>query len=307
MPELPDVEVYVERLRALLGGQVLQGARVRSVALLRTAQPPLASAFGHKLVGVERLGKRIVFVLEGELLLVLHLMIAGRLKLKPPGAALRGRIDSAAFDFEQRTLVLTEAGTHKRAQLHLLSGREALRAMDRGGIEVFTCSEAEFAEALQRENHTLKRTMTDPRLLSGIGNAYSDEILHRAQLSPIKMSAKLTGEEIARLLLATREVLQEWTDRLREQTGDGFPEQVTAFRPEMVVHGRYGKPCPRCGTPVQRIVYAKNETNYCPTCQTGGQLLADRAMSRLLKSDWPRTLTELDERMERLKVAVPKG
>ena len=307
MPELPDVAVYVERLQALFGGQVLQGVRVRSPALLRTAQPPLASAFGRKLVSVQRLGKRVVFVLEGELLLVLHLMIAGRLKLKPPGAALSGRIDSAAFDFAERTVVLTEAGTHKRAQLHLLAGREELRAMDRGGIEVFSCSEAEFAEALQRENHTLKRTMTDPRLLSGIGNAYSDEILHRAGLSPIKMSSKLTREEIARLLAATREVLQEWTERLREQTGEGFPENVTAFRPEMAVHGRYGKPCPKCGTPVQRIVYAKNETNYCPTCQTGGQLLADRAMSRLLKSDWPRTLTELDERMERLRGAVPKG
>ena len=306
MPELPDVAVYVERLQALFGGAVLQGVRVRSPALLRTAQPPLASAFGQKLVGVERLGKRIVFALEGERFLVLHLMIAGRLKLKPPGAALGGRIDSAAFDFERNALVLTEAGTHKRAQLHLLAGREALHAIDRGGIEVFSCSEAEFAEALQRENHTLKRTMTDPRLLSGIGNAYSDEILHRAGLSPIKMSSKLTGDEIARLLQATREVLQEWTARLREQTGDGFPEHVTAFRPEMAVHGRYGKACPKCGTPVQRIVYAKNETNYCPTCQTGGQLLADRALSRLLKSDWPRTLTELDERMERLRAAVPK-
>jgi formamidopyrimidine-DNA glycosylase len=303
MPELPDVVVYVERLQALLGGTILQGVRVRSPALLRTAEPPLASASGRKLVAVERLGKRVVFVLEGELFLVLHLMIAGRLKLKPPGTALSGKIHSAAFDFERNALLLTEAGTHKRAQLHVLAGREALHAIDRGGLEVLQCSEAEFAQALQRENHTLKRTLTDPRLLSGIGNAYSDEILHRAGISPIKMSAKLTPDEITRLFVATREVLLEWTARLREQTGDGFPEHVTAFRPEMAVHGRYGKPCPKCGTKVQHIVYAKNETNYCPTCQTGGQLLADRAMSRLLKSDWPRTLTELDERMERLRAA----
>jgi formamidopyrimidine-DNA glycosylase len=303
MPELPDVVVYVERLQALLGGTTLQGVRVRSPALLRTAEPPLASAHGRKLLAVERMGKRIVFALEGELFLVLHLMIAGRLKLKPPGTALGAKIYSAAFDFERNALLLTEAGTHKRAQLHLVAGREALRALDRGGLEVLQCSEAEFAEALQRENHTLKRTLTDPRLLSGIGNAYSDEILHRAGLSPIKMSGKLVPAEIARLLAATREVLLEWTARLREQTGDGFPEHVTAFRPEMAVHGRYGKPCPKCNTPVQRIVYAKNETNYCPTCQTGGQLLADRAMSRLLKSDWPRTLTELDERMERLRAS----
>jgi formamidopyrimidine-DNA glycosylase len=303
MPELPDVVVYVERLQALLGGTILQGVRVRSPALLRTAEPPLASASGRKLVAVERLGKRVVFVLEGELFLVLHLMIAGRLKLKPPGTALSGKIHSAAFDFERNALLLTEAGTHKRAQLHVLAGRGALHAIDRGGLEVLQCSEAEFAQALQRENHTLKRTLTDPRLLSGIGNAYSDEILHRAGISPIKMSAKLTPDEITRLFVATREVLLEWTARLREQTGDGFPEHVTAFRPEMAVHGRYGKPCPKCGTKVQHIVYAKNETNYCPTCQTGGQLLADRAMSRLLKSDWPRTLTELDERMERLRAA----
>jgi formamidopyrimidine-DNA glycosylase len=303
MPELPDVVVYVERLQALLGGSVLRGVRVRSPALLRTAEPPLASAHGRKLVGVERIGKRIAMELEGELFLVLHLMIAGRLKLKPPGAALGGKIHSAAFDFERHSVLLTEAGTHKRAQLHAVAGRAGLRALDRGGLEVLDCGEAQFAEALQRENHTLKRTLTDPRLLSGIGNAYSDEILHRAGLSPIKMSSKLVPDEIARLLVATREVLLEWTQRLREQTGDGFPEQVTAFRPEMAVHGRYGKPCPKCGTKVQRIVYAKNETNYCPTCQTGGQLLADRAMSRLLKSDWPRTLTELDERMERLRAS----
>lgn len=303
MPELPDVVVYVERLRALIGGTKLLGVRVRSPALLRTAVPPLASAAGRTLVGVERIGKRIVLALEGDLFLVLHLMIAGRLKLKPSGVALTGKLYSAAFDFQHTSVVLTEAGSHKRAQLHLIAGRDGLAALDRGGIEVLECSEAELEAALRRENHTLKRTLTDPRLLSGIGNAYSDEILHRARISPVKMSQKLDGAEVARLFAACREVLIEWTDRLRAETGEGFPENVTAFRPQMAVHGRHGQPCPVCGTKVQRIAYAKNETNYCPTCQTGGQLLKDRALSRLLKSDWPRTLTELDERMERLRAA----
>ena len=307
MPELPDVVVYVERLQALLGGATLQGARIRSPALLRTAEPPLPSMFGRKLIGVERIGKRIVFAFEDERFLVLHLMIAGRLKLKASGAALAGKLTSAAFDFDRSSLLLTEAGSHKRAQLHVVAGREALRAIDRGGIEVLHCSLAEFDAALRRENHTLKRSLTDPRLLSGIGNAYSDEILHRARISPIKLTSKLDADEVARLFAACKTVLVEWTDRLRAQTGDGFPEHVTAFRPEMAVHGRNGKPCPVCGTPVQRIVYAKNETNYCPTCQTGGQLLADRALSRLLKKDWPRTLTELDERMERLRATGRSG
>jgi formamidopyrimidine-DNA glycosylase len=307
MPELPDVVVYVERLAALLGGATLQAARIRSPALLRTADPPLSSLFGRKLIGVERIGKRIVFAFEDERFLVLHLMIAGRLKMKPAGAELGSKITSAAFDFDRASLQLTEAGTHKRAQLHVVAGREALRAIDRGGIEVLHCTLAEFDAALRRENHTLKRTLTDPRLLSGIGNAYSDEILHRARISPIKFTNKLDGDEVARLFDACKTVLVEWTDRLREQTGEGFPEHVTAFRPEMAVHGRAGEPCPVCGTKVQRIVYAKNETNYCPTCQTGGQLLADRALSRLLKKDWPRTLTELEERMERLKAAGRSG
>ena len=301
MPELPDVTVYIERLRALFTGAVLEGVRIRSPSLLRTADPPLASAFGRKVVGFERLGKRVVTELEGELFLVLHLMIAGRLKLKPNGAGIPGKIGMAAFDYDRGSLLLTEASSHKRTQLSVVQGRAGLAAHDPGGLEPLECTREAFAEALRRENHTIKRSLTDPRLLSGIGNAYSDEILHRAKLSPVKLTQKFDDAAIERLFTACRAVLTEWTDRLREQTGDGWPEQVTAFRPEMAVHGKYGQPCPVCGAKVQRIVHASNETNYCPTCQTEGRLLSDRALSRLLKQDWPRTPAELEERKERLR------
>jgi formamidopyrimidine-DNA glycosylase len=301
MPELPDVEVYVERLRAKLSGAVLQAVRVRSPSLLRTAEPRLDSAYGLAVVGFERLGKRIVIRLQDDFMLVVHLMIAGRLRLLAPGAPLPGKIGMAAFDFDRATLILTEASSRKRTQLHVLRGDAALTALDRGGIDVMTCAHEAFAEALGRENHTLKRALTDPRLLSGIGNAYSDEILHRAKLSPVKMTKKLSDEERAHLLAACREVLREWTERLRAEVGDGFPEKVTAFREGMAVHGRYGKPCPVCGAKVQRIVRGGHETNYCPTCQTGGKLLSDRALSRLLREDWPSTPEELEERMQRLR------
>jgi formamidopyrimidine-DNA glycosylase len=301
MPELPDVVVYIERLRAELAGATLEGIRIRSPSLLRTAEPKLDSLFGRKVVGFERLGKRVVTELEGDAFLVLHLMIAGRLKLKPRGAGIPGKIGMAAFDYDRATLLLTEASSHKRTQLFAVQGRAGLSEHDRGGIEVLECSVSQFREALARENHTIKRSLTDPRLLSGIGNAYSDEILHRARLSPVKLTSKLADDEIERLFAACRTVLTEWTDRLRQQTGDGFPENVTAFRPEMAVHGRFGKPCPVCGTKVQRIVYASNETNYCPTCQTEGKLLSDRSLSRLLKQDWPRTLAELEEHMAQRK------
>ena len=296
MPELPDVVVYVERIMALLGGQQLRGVRIRNFALLRTADPKLEETYGRALLATHRIGKRIVLELEGELFLVLHLMIAGRLKLRPEGAGIPGKIGSAAFDFERATLLLTEASSHKRAQLHVVRGRDGLAAFDRGGLEVLESDLRAFAAALRAESHTLKRSLTDPRLFSGIGNAYSDEILLRARLSPVQLTTKLDDEEVARLREATAAVLTEWTERLRTQAGDSLPEGVTAFRPEMAVHGRYGQPCPVCGTKVQRIVYAKNETNYCPTCQTGGKLLADRALSRLLREDWPKTLEELEER-----------
>ena len=295
MPELPDVTVYVERLQARLGGELLSGVRVRGPSLLRTAEPPLDAAFGRRIVGFSRLGKRIVGELEDELFLVLHLMIAGRLRWGKPGAGIPGKIGLAAFDADVGTVLLTEASSHKRAHLHVVAGRDGLADHDPGGVEVLDCDLQAFVDAFRRENHTLKRSLTDPRLLSGIGNAYSDEILHRARLSPIKLSQKLDDQELQRLLSATREVLIEWTDRMREEVGDGFPEKVTAFREGMAVHGRFGKPCPDCGGKVQRIVYAKNETNYCPACQTGGKLLADRSLSRLLKKDWPKTLTELEE------------
>ena len=307
MPELPDVVVYVERLRALLCGQKLLAVRIRNPALLRTADPPLSAATGQALRGMRRMGKRIVFELEGELFLVLHLMIAGRLKLRPAGAGIPGKIGSAAFDFEGATLLLTEAGSHKRAQLHLVRGEAGLEAHDRGGVEVLECELPAFATALRSESHTLKRALTDPQLFSGIGNAYSDEILHRAQLSPVTLTGRLDDAEVKRLYEACRSVLHEWTERLRSQAGEGLPEGVTAFRPEMAVHGRYGHPCPVCGTEVQRIVYAKNETNYCPTCQTGGKLLADRSLSRLLRQDWPRTLTELEEHMQQRRQGGRSG
>ncbi len=289
MPELPDVTVYVERLTELLRGEVIEKARLKSVFLLRSFEPPLAAIEGKHVLGFSRLGKRIVFELEDELRLVLHLMIAGRLHWKDRGAALNRKIDLFALDFRHGSLVLTEAGTKKRASLFVVRGEEGLREHDRGGIEPLRASLSELAEALRRENRTLKRALTDPRLVSGIGNAYSDEILHRAKLSPLKRTQDLVPEELERLHEATQAVLEEWVERLREESKGSFPEGVTAFRPEMAVHGKYKQACPECGSPVQRIVYAANEANYCPTCQTGGRLLADRALSRLLGEDWPRS------------------
>jgi len=302
VPELPDVTLYVEQVARRVVGATLEGVRVASPNLLRTARPPLGEAEGRRVTGVRRLGKRIVLALEGDLFLVFHLMISGRLhwkeerprastaRPKPPPRGL-----SAVLTFSTGTLTLTEASTRKRASLHLVRGESALAALDPGGIEPLETTLAGFREALVRENHTLKRALTDPRLFRGIGNAYSDEILHRARLSPLALTAKLSAEEVTRVYEATQTVLQEWTARLRDQTGDEFPEGVTAFRPEMAVHGRYKKPCPVCASPVQRIVYAENETNYCARCQTGGRLLADRSLSRLLHRDWPRTLEEWEE------------
>jgi len=295
MPELPDVNVYVEQLATRLVGQPLRGVRLKSPFLLRTFAPPLSSAFGKKVLGTRRLGKRIVIELEEGLFLVIHLMIAGRFRWKPPGAGVPGKLGLASFDFDHGSLLLTEASTKKRASLHLVKGEASLAQFDRGGMEVATATLDAFREALLRENHTVKRSLTDPRLFSGIGNSYSDEILHAARLSPVKQTSKLSPEEIERLFDATRRTLALWTERLRQETGDQFPEKVTAFREGMAVHGRYGKPCPDCGSPVQRIVYADNETNYCARCQTGGKLLADRALSRLLHEDWPRSLEELEE------------
>ncbi len=292
MPELPDITVYVERAQALLQGRVLQGVRVINPFVLRTAVPAIGSIEGRRVEGVERLGKRVVLAFEGGLLVVVHLMIAGRLRWLQPGDKLPGKLALASFSFEHGQLVLTEAGTTRRASLHLLDGRAALAAMDPGGIDVLGCDLAAFTQRLQAENHTLKRCLTDPRLFSGIGNAYSDEILHRARLSPVALSRKLSAEDNGTLLDATRAVLTEWTERLRTEA-PLWPDKVTAFRPEMAVHGRYGLPCPVCGTPVQRILHASNETNYCARCQTGGKLLADRALSRLLKASWPKTVDDL--------------
>ena len=295
MPELPDVTVYVERLQARVIGQPLERVRLATPFLLRTVDPPLSSTFGRPVRDVRRLGKRIVLGVEGDLLLVLHLMIAGRLRWRERGATIARKVGLAAFDFPTGTLLLTEAATKKRASLHVVRSDE-LAAFDRGGLEPLQASLEEFRAALLAENHTLKRALTDPRLFSGIGNAYSDEILFSAHLSPITRSHKLDDAEIARLFEATRTTLVRWTDELRREVGEGFPEKVTAFREGMAVHGRYGKPCPVCGTRVQRIRYADNEVNYCPRCQTDGRLLADRALSRLLHEDWPRTIEELEER-----------
>jgi formamidopyrimidine-DNA glycosylase len=308
MPELPDITVYIEALEPRILGQPLESVRLASPFLLRTFDPPLKAASGKRARALRRLGKRIAIGLDDELWLVLHLMIAGRLHWKAcrsaptpgrrwepgKGAKLSGRNALAAFDFPNGTLTLTEAGAKKRASLHVVRGEDALRAHDPGGLEVLQADLEAFRGALRRENHTLKRALTDPRLFSGIGNAYSDEILHRAQLSPLAMTEKLGDDEIQRLYAATRASLVDWTERLRRLYGGTFPEKVTAFRLDMAVHGRYGKPCPVCGTLVQRIRYADNETNYCPRCQTGGQLLADRSLSRLLKKDWPRTIDELE-------------
>jgi formamidopyrimidine-DNA glycosylase len=296
MPELPDVSVYIESLAPRIVGQRLERVRLASPFVLRTVDPPLPELFGKRVRALRRLGKRIVIAFDGDLFLVIHLMIAGRLRWRPSGTKVPGKLGLAAFDFSSGTLLLTEASSRKRAALHVVRGEAALAALDPGGLEPLDADLASFRTAVLRERHTLKRTLTDPRILSGIGNAYSDEILHAARLSPVKLTQQLSDEEMARLHAATRSTLLEFAARIRDEVGDGFPEKVTAFRDDMAVHGRYGQPCPVCGTPVQRIVHAENETNYCPTCQTGGKLLADRALSRLLRADWPRTLEELEER-----------
>ncbi len=295
MPELPDVTVYVEALEARVRGETLQGIRVATPFVVRTADPPLSAAAGRRVVGVRRVGKRVVLELEGDLFLAVHLMIAGRLHWIAAGAKPgRSARTLAELAFPAGRVTLTEAGTKRRAALHLVRGAEGLAALDRGGLEPLEADLASFRAALARENHTLKRALTDPRLFSGIGNAYSDEILHRARLSPVKLTSRLTEEETARLHEATRSVLSEWIERLRAEAAGGFPEGVTAFRDGMAVHGRHRQPCPVCGAPVQRIVHAENETNYCPRCQTGGQILSDRSLARLLKDDWPRTLEEME-------------
>jgi formamidopyrimidine-DNA glycosylase len=299
MPELPDIVVYLERLRPRTKGQILENIRLASPFLLRTVDPPIFDAEGKKVLDLLRVGKRIVFALEPDLFLVLHLMIAGRLHWKQRGAKIPGKVGLAALTFPTGTLTLTEAGTKKRASLHLVKGRAALDALNPHGLEVLDADLLTFRARLVQENHTLKRALTDPHLFSGIGNAYSDEILHAAKMSPLMLTRKLAEAEIARLFTTTQQTLLEWTARLRKDVGDGFPEKVTAFRPEMAVHGRFGKLCPVCGTKVQRIIYAENETNYCPGCQTKGKLLADRSMSRLLKKDWPRTMEELEEQRSR--------
>jgi len=295
MPELPDITVYVERLDALLRGNGLRRVKVTSPFLLRTALPPLADVAGRKVAAVERLGKRVVIGLDGELFLVIHLMVAGRLHWLLRGARLPAKSALAVFEFDAGTLVLTEAGTRRRASLHLLAGRAALQALDPGGIDVLGADLEGFRRRLIGENHTLKRALTDPRLFSGVGNAYSDEVLHRARLSPLALSQSLSEAQVRALFEATQAVLAEWTVRLRAQAerNGGWPDKVTAFHPEMAVHGRHGQACPVCGAPVQRIVYADNETNYCARCQTGGKVLADRALSRLLKASWPRNIDEL--------------
>lgn len=292
MPELPDIVVYQEALERRINGATLNRVRLAGPFLLRTVDPPIGAFEGRMVGSVERLGKRLVMAFEGDLFLVLHLMIAGRLHWKPAGARLPGRVGLGAFDFETGTLTLTEAGSRKRASLHAVAGRDALAAIDPGGIDVLGATLEQFSVVLRSANHTLKRSLTDPHLFSGIGNAYSDEILHAARLSPLQLTRNLSDEEVARLHAETLTVLRSWIDRLRQEAGEGFPEKVTAFRADMAVHGRFGKPCPRCGAPIQRIVYAENEANYCARCQTGGRLLADRALSRLLREDWPRRLEE---------------
>jgi formamidopyrimidine-DNA glycosylase len=293
MPELPDITVYVEALERRVIGERLEGVRIQSPFLLRTFDPPLDSVNGKKVREIRRLGKRIVLGLDDDLWLVLHLMIAGRLHWKEPGVKLATKAALAVFNFSNGTLLLTEAGTKRRASLYLIHCEAGLREHDPGGLEPIPATLDEFRGALRLQNHTLKRALADPHLFSGIGNAYSDEILHRARLSPLALSQKLSAEEVERLYTATRAVLLEWVERLRTETGDGWPEKVTAFRAGMAVHGRFGNPCPVCGAPVQRIRYADNETNYCPGCQTGGRILADRSLSRLLKDDWPRHLDDL--------------
>jgi formamidopyrimidine-DNA glycosylase len=296
LPELPDILIYIEHLQKLLLDQKLENIRINNPFLLRTAEPPLTSLFGQTINGIERLGKRIVFVFPNELFLVLHLMIAGRLHWREPNCKIPGNVGLAAMDFNHGSLLLTEAGTTRRAAIHIFKGRENVQAFSQGGLEILDSDLDRFKGRLRSENHTLKRSLTDPRLFSGIGNSYSDEILHRARLSPLLMSGRMTDDQIEKLYNAIQQVMKEWIERLRTESGDGFPEKVTAFRPEMAVHGKFNQPCPVCGSPVQRIRYAQNETNYCPTCQTEGRVLADRSLSLLLKKDWPRTLEELEER-----------
>lgn len=295
MPELPEITAYLEAFRPRITGQVLEGVRVRSPSLVRTFDPPLSAAHGRTVTGLRRMGKRIVWELEEELFLVVHLMVTGRFHRKKKGQPLPRKHVHAAFDFPEESYFLTEMGKQKKASLHLLRGEGGLAELDPGGLEPLDATPEQFREALLRENRTLKRALTDPRILSGIGNAHSDEILHAAGLSPVQLTRNLSEDEVERLRVAAVGNLERWTRLLLDETGDRFPEKITAFHPEMAVHGRFGEPCPRCGDPVQRIVYAERETNYCPTCQTGGKLLADRALSRLLKEDWPRTLEELEE------------
>src|SRR5438552_17554768 len=296
MPELPDILLYLHALQSRIVGRRVSGVRLASPFLLRSVAPPLSSIEGKTFVGLRRLGKRIVIELEGELFLVVHLMIAGRFRWKPPGAAIPGKVGLLALDFEHGTLILTEAGSKRQASLYVVEGVDALAQHDPGGLEVMEIDLPTFGRALQRDNHTLKRALTDPHLFSGIGNAYSDEILHAARLSPFKQTGSMSDEEIRRLYEAVRRTLSQWIARLQRETGDAFPVKVTAFREGMAVQGRYRQPCPDCGAPVQRIVYASNEANYCANCQTGERLLADRSLSRLLRDDWPRTLDELEKR-----------
>ena len=294
MPELPDVTVYIDCLKSRILGHELRDARALNPFVLRTVAPPLSAAVGRTVRSVTRLGKRIVIGADDDLYIVVHLMVAGRLRWREEGKKIAGKLAQAVFDFDLGTLYLTEAGSKRRASIHVVEGTRALSEFDRGGLEVLDADVADFAARLRSENHTLKRSLTDPRLFSGIGNAYSDEILHRAKLSPLTLTSRLTDEQVETLLAATKSTLIDWTHRLRAEVGDGFPEKVTAFREGMAVHGRYKLPCPECGAPVQRIRYADNETNYCARCQTGGRLLADRAMSRLLKQDWPRSIDEVE-------------
>ncbi len=304
MPELPDITIYVERLRAFTVGKRLEALRVPSPFLVRTFDPPVGELVGRTVRTVDRLGKRLVLGFDDDLFAVIHLMIAGRLRWKPPRAAIPGKLGQAAFDFADGTLLFTEASKQKRASLHVVRGRAALADFDRGGLDLFAATPATFLAALTAENHTIKRALTDPTIIDGVGNAYSDEILHAAAVSPFKQTRTFALDDAAALLAAARACLTTWTERLRAEVGAGFPDEVTAFRPEMAVHGKFGQPCPRCGAPVQRIKYADNEANYCAPCQTGGKLLADRGLSRLLKADWPKTLDQLEERRAQARATL---
>ena len=303
VPELPDITVYLDALASRVLQQPLERLRIGNPFIVRSIEPPVSAVEGRRVIALRRLGKRIVFAMEGDLFVVLHLMIAGRLRWRDRGAAIPGKVGLAAFDFPTGTAILTEQGAKRQASIHLVAGAAGLAALDPGGLEVLGSSLPEFAERLTRENHTLKRALTDPHIFSGIGNAYSDEILHAAKMSPMTLTSNLSDREIADLHEATLRTLEHWIARLRDETGGGFPEKVTAFRKGMAAHGRYGHPCPACGAPIQRIVYATNEANYCATCQTGGRLLSDRALSRLLKQDWPKTLEDMERRKEQLRTA----